>query len=86
MSHPSQRNKLSDSVIISFVCCLLFAQSTRLRDKQTDIDVTIGRSNICCQRIAIGRMTASRDLLRADADWLDYGQLGHEWQRISRHV
>jgi hypothetical protein len=33
---------------------------------------------------AIGRMTTSLDLLRAE--WLDYVQLGHDWQTNSRHV
>jgi hypothetical protein len=81
MSHSSQRNKLYGSVIIIFVCCLLFAQSIYSREGQTDGHWYI-TTGLLIQRVAIGRHV--RGLLRAD--WLDYIQLGHDWQTKFKYV
>jgi hypothetical protein len=83
---PSQRNKLSGSVIISFVCCLLFAQSILARG--TDKRTLVKQQAYYNRPIEYSMLRSAdrhvRDLLRAD--WLDYVQLGHDWQTKFKHV
>jgi hypothetical protein len=46
MPRLRRQNKLSDGMIIIFLCCFVFAQSTRVTDRQTDIEVTADQSHM----------------------------------------
>jgi hypothetical protein len=69
-------------VIIIFVCCLLFAQSILARG--TDRRTLVYNNRPIEYSVLRSAERHVRDLLRAD--WLDYVQLGHDWQTKFKHV